>query len=186
MEILAASLDGPLLIEPVVHGDERGFFIEAYRADVLGEAGIDLEFVQDNHSRSRRGVVRGMHFQPGQAKLVRCVRGEILDVVVDIRVGSPTFGRWEAFELGDGNHRQVFVPDGFAHGLCVLSEVADVVYKVSSYYDPTTEGGFRYDDPEVGIEWPSGLELSVSDRDRAAPTLGKLAASLPFRYSQAA
>jgi dTDP-4-dehydrorhamnose 3,5-epimerase len=186
VRVLAASLDGPRLFEPVVHGDERGFFLEAYRADVLGEAGIDLEFVQDNHSRSRRGIVRGMHFQPGQAKLVGCVRGEILDVVADIRLGSPTFGRWEAFELNDTNHRQAFVPDGFAHGFCVLSDVADVTYKVSSYYDATTEAGFRYDDPQVGIEWPTALELLVSARDRTAPLLAELAASLPFRYSHAA
>jgi len=183
--VLPTSLDGPVVVEPVVHGDERGFFVETYRADVLGDAGIDLEFVQDNHSRSRQGIVRGMHFQPGQAKLVRCVRGEILDVVADIRLGSPTFGRWEAFELGDTNHRQVLVPDGFAHGFCVLSQVADVAYKVSSYYDQATEGGFRFDDPEVGIEWPTTLELSVSDRDRAAPALAEIARSLPFHYSQA-
>ena len=186
VRVLSASLDGPRLIEPVVHGDERGFFLETYRADVLSEMGIDLEFVQDNHSRSGQGIVRGMHFQPGQAKLVRCVRGEILDVVVDIRRGSPTFGRWEAFELNDTNHRQALVPDGFAHGFCVLSDVADVTYKVSSYYDATTEGGFRYDDPAVGIEWPTTLELTVSARDRAAPLLVELAASLPFRDSQAA
>jgi dTDP-4-dehydrorhamnose 3,5-epimerase len=186
MRVLPSSLDGPVVIEPVVHGDDRGFFLEAYRADVLGSAGVDLEFVQDNHSRSHRGIVRGMHFQPGQAKLVRCVRGEILDVIADIRLGSPTFGRWEAFELSDANHRQVLVPDGFAHGFCVLSDLADVTYKVSSYYDATTESGFRFDDPEVGIQWPTTLELSVSARDRGAPALTELAASLPFRYSQAA
>jgi dTDP-4-dehydrorhamnose 3,5-epimerase len=183
VQVLPTSLDGPIVLEPVVHGDERGFFVETYRADVLGEAGVDLEFVQDNHSRSRRGIVRGMHFQPGQAKLVRCARGEILDVVVDIRVGSPTFGGWESIELSDANHRQLLVPEGFAHGFCVLSEVADVTYKVSSYYDPATEGGFRFDDPAVGIQWPTTLELCVSARDRAAPTLAELAASLPFRYS---
>jgi dTDP-4-dehydrorhamnose 3,5-epimerase len=174
------------LIEPVVHGDERGFFVETYRADVLAEAGIDLEFVQDNHSRSRRGVIRGMHFQPGQSKLIRCARGQILDVVADIRIGSPTFGRWEAFELTDVSHRQLLVPDGFAHGFCVLSEVADVVYKVSTYYDATIEGGFRFDDPEVGVEWPDSLEPSVSVRDRNAPRLSELAASLRFRYSPVA
>lgn len=183
--MLPTSLDGPVVVEPVVHGDERGFFLETYRADMLSEAGFDLQFVQDNHSRSRQGIVRGMHFQPGQAKLVRCVRGEILDVVTDIRLGSPTFGRWEAFELSDTNHRQALVPDGFAHGFCVLSDVADVTYKVSSYYDRTTEGGFRYDDPEVGIQWPTTLELSVSARDLAAPALSELAASLPYRYSEA-
>ena len=186
MRVLSTTLDGPLLIEPVVHGDERGFFLETYRADVLGQSGIALEFVQDNHSRSRQGIVRGMHFQPGQAKLVRCVRGEILDVVTDIRLGSPTFGRWEAFELNDTNHRQALVPDGFAHGFCVISDLADVTYKVSSYYDATNEGGFRYDDPEVGIEWPTTPELSVSARDRAAPLLAELTSSLPFRYSNAA
>lgn len=184
--MLPTSLDGPRLIEPVVHGDERGFFLETYRADVLAAAGIELELVQDNHSRSRQGIVRGMHFQPGQWKLIRCVRGEILDVVADIRVGSPTFGRWESFSLSDANHRQLLVPDGFAHGFCVLSDVADVVYKVSSYYDPTSEGGFRFDDPAVGIQWPAGLQLSSSARDQTAPLLSELADALPFRYSEAA
>ena len=183
VRVVATSLDGPVVIEPIVHGDERGFFLETYRADVLGDAGIELEFVQDNHSRSGQGIVRGMHFQPGQSKLVRCVRGKILDVLVDIRVGSPTFGRWEAFELSDANHRQVLIPDGFAHGFCVSSDVADVAYKVSSYYDEVAEGGFRFDDPGVGIQWPAALELSASARDRTAPTLAEIAPSLPFRYS---
>lgn len=186
MKVLPASIAGPVVIEPVVHGDERGFFLETFRADVLADAGIELSFVQDNHSRSRRGIVRGMHFQPGQAKLVRCARGEILDVVVDIRAGSPTFGRWEGFELSDVNHRQVFVPDGFAHGFCVVSELADVAYKVSTYYDPGAEGGFRFDDPEVGIRWPAGLELIVSTRDREAPLLSELAASVSSGDSRAA
>ena len=167
-------LEGPLLIEPVVHGDARGFFLETYRRERLAELGVHEEFVQDNHSRSARGVLRGMHFQPGQAKLVRCARGAILDVVVDIRPGSPSFGRWEGVELDDEGHRQLYVPDGFAHGFCVLSEVADVVYKVSTYYDPARESGFRFDDPEVGIEWPAGLELIVSERDRGAPPLAEL------------
>ena len=120
----------------------------------FAELGIDEAFVQDNHSRSRRGVVRGMHFQPGQAKLIRCVRGAILDVIVDIRRGSPQFGQWEAFGLDDAEHHQLYIPDGFAHGFCVLSEIADVAYKVSTYYDPELESGFAYDDPEVAIEWP--------------------------------
>ncbi len=121
-----------------------------------------------------------MHFQPGQAKLVRCVRGAILDVLVDIRPGSPQFGQWEGFALDDVDHRQLYVPDGFAHGFCVLSDVADVTYKISSYYDPATEGGFAYDDPAVGIEWPA-LEggLIASERDRRAPTLAELRPSLP-------
>ena len=174
MRRLETRLEGPVLIEPVSHGDARGFFQETYRKGVFAELGVLDEFIQDNHSRSRRGVLRGMHFQPGQAKLVRSVRGAILDVVVDIRPGSPSFGSWEAFALDDETHHQLYVPDGFAHGFCVTSEVADVVYKVSTYYDPAVESGFRYDDPEVGIEWPSGLELQVSERDRGAPTLGEL------------
>jgi dTDP-4-dehydrorhamnose 3,5-epimerase len=171
---LATRLEGPILLAPVVHGDERGFFQETYRRNLFAELGIHDEWVQDNHSRSRRGVVRGMHFQPGMAKLLRCPRGAILDVLVDIRSGSPTFGRWEAFELNDETHLQLYAPDGFAHGFCVLSEVADVVYKVSTYYDPAAESGFRFDDPDVGIEWPSGLELETSARDREAPLLREL------------
>jgi dTDP-4-dehydrorhamnose 3,5-epimerase len=167
-------LDGPILIEPVVHGDARGFFQETYRKAVFADLGVHDEFVQDNHSRSRLGVLRGMHFQPGQSKLVRCARGSIVDVAVDIRPGSDSFGEWEAFPLDDESHHQLYVPDGFAHGFCVTSELADVVYKVSTYYDPDAESGFRYDDPEVGIEWPSGIELQVSDRDRGAPLLSEL------------
>jgi len=178
MQTLPMQLDGPVLFAPTVHGDERGFFVETFRASALADLGIDCAFVQDNHSRSRRGVVRGMHFQPGQAKLVRCARGAILDVLVDIRRDSPQFGRWEAFELNDVEHRQLYVPDGFAHGFCVLSELADVTYKVSSYYDPSAESGFSYADPEVGIEWPDADSLTGSERDRAAPTLAALAPSL--------
>jgi dTDP-4-dehydrorhamnose 3,5-epimerase len=181
--VTETALDGVLLIEPVVHGDERGFFLESFRVDTLAEAGVELEFVQDNHSRSRHGIVRGMHFQLGQAKLVRAVRGAILDVACDIRSGSPTFGQWVAYRLDDENHRQLLVPSGFAHGFCVLSEVADVVYKTSAYYDPSAEGGFRFDDPDVGIDWPGGAErLVASQRDRDAATLGQIADSLPFKY----
>jgi dTDP-4-dehydrorhamnose 3,5-epimerase len=179
---LETRLEGPVLIEPLVHGDSRGFFSESYRRNLLAELGVPDEFVQDNQSRSRRGVLRGMHFQRGMAKLVRCARGSVLDVVADVRRGSPSFGRWEAFELDDENGRQVYVPDGFAHGFCVTSEVADVLYKCSAYYDPRLEGGFRYDDPDVGIDWPE-LELTVSDRDREAPTLREIADSLPVTYA---
>lgn len=176
MRIVASKLDGPLLLEPQVFGDERGFFLESFRADVLERIDPFLSFVQDNHSRSREAVVRGMHFQSGQAKLVRCARGAIFDVVVDIRPGSSTFGRWEGYRLDDEDHRQLFVPAGFAHGFCVLSPAADVTYKVSSYYDPTTERGFRYDDHEVGIDWPLPADrLVASARDRDAPTLAELA-----------
>jgi dTDP-4-dehydrorhamnose 3,5-epimerase len=168
---LETRLSGPVLIEAVVHGDARGFFQETYRRDVFAELGIVDDFVQDNHSRSRHGIVRGMHFQPGMAKLIRCVRGSILDVLVDIRPDSATFGEWEGFELSDENHLQLYCPDGFGHGFCVLSDVADVVYGCSDYYDPERESGFAYDDPEVGIEWPRGLALSPSARDKAAPSL---------------
>jgi dTDP-4-dehydrorhamnose 3,5-epimerase len=183
VRVTRTSIDGPLLIEPVVHGDERGFFVETFREDALEQAGVEPRFVQDNHSRSGRGIVRGMHFQPGQVKLVRCVRGTIVDVLVDIRVGSPTFGQWESFTLSDENHHQVLCPNGFAHGFCVLSDLADVAYKVSAYYDPAMESGFRFDDPAVGIEWPlPAAELIASARDQQAPTLAEIAGQVPFKY----
>jgi dTDP-4-dehydrorhamnose 3,5-epimerase len=179
MKKLPTSLDGPLLLEPVVHGDARGFLQETFREEVLAGLGIAEGWVQDNHSRSARGVLRGLHFQlgPGQAKLVRCARGAVLDVAVDIRPQSPTFGQWEAHVLDDERHLQFFIPVGFAHGFCVLSEWADVLYKCSSYYDPALERAIAYDDPELGIEWPA-LDLVVSDRDRAAPRLAELAGEL--------
>lgn len=183
MRTLQTTLSGPLLLAPTVHGDERGFFLESYRRSMLAELGVGEEFVQDNHSRSRRGVVRGMHFQPGQAKLVRCPRGAIFDVLVDIRVGSPSFGEWEGFRLDDADHHQLYVPDGFAHGFCVLSETADVSYKVSTYYDPEIESGFSYADPDVAIEWPDAPSLVGSERDRDAPTLAQRKDSLPFVYA---
>ena len=183
MRTLQTTLSGPLLLAPTVHGDERGFFLESYRRSTLAELGVDEEFVQDNHSRSRRGVVRGMHFQPGQAKLVRCARGAIFDVLVDIRVGSPSYGEWEGFRLDDADHHQLYVPDGFAHGFCVLSETADVSYKVSTYYDPENESGFSYADPDVAIEWPDAPSLIGSARDRDAPTLAQRKDSLPFVYA---
>lgn len=171
-----------MLLQPIVHGDRRGFFIETYRRSALAGLGIVDEFVQDNHSRSRGGVVRGMHFQPGMAKLVRCARGVIYDVVVDLRRGSPTFGEWEGMELSDTNHQQFYCPDGFAHGFCVLSDVADVVYMTSAYYDPKRESGFAYNDPAVAIEWPAGVQLAASERDSHAPALAEIADTLPFRY----
>lgn len=184
MRRLETRLEGPLLMEPAVHGDRRGFFLESYRRETMAELGVDLDFVQDNHSRSVRGVLRGMHFQVGggQAKLVRCARGSILDVLVDLRRGSPTFGGWEAHELTDENGHQVFAPVGFAHGFCVTSDVADVAYKCSSYYDPEIERGIAYDDPEVGIEWPGEIELLASERDRTAPRLSEIIDQLPFTY----
>ncbi len=182
MRLVPTRLPGLVLLEPQVFGDHRGFFAETFRADAWREAGVDVDFVQDNHSRSRRGTLRGMHFQtdPGQAKLVRCARGAIVDVVVDLRRASPTFGEWEAFELDDETMRQLFVPVGFAHGFCVTSDVADVAYKCSSYYDGATEAGIAYDDPEVGIVWPAGVDPIVSERDAGAPRLADVAGTLPF------
>ena len=185
MRSLPTKLTGPILLAPTVHGDERGFFLESYRRSALADLGVEDQFVQDNHSRSREGVVRGMHFQVGQAKLVRCVRGAIFDVIVDIRSGSPQFGEWEAFRLDDAVHHQLYVPDGFAHGFCVLSELADVTYKVSTYYDAAAESGFSYADPDVAIDWPDPEHLVGSERDRGAPTLAQRRDSLPFTYVDA-
>src|SRR3954454_10228405 len=182
MRGLPTRLDGPVLLEPAVHGDARGFFVESYRANVWAQHGVGDTFVQDNHSRSGRGVLRGMHFSvgAGQAKLVRCARGRILDVVVDLRRASPTYGEWEGHELDDGLARQLYVPIGFAHGFCVTSEIADVTYKCSTYYDGAVERGFRYDDPAVDIAWPADIALLVSQRDAQAPTLYEIAGELPF------
>ena len=185
MKRLETRLEGPILIEPKVLGDERGFFCETYRRSMYSELGIPEEMVQDNHSRSGRGIVRGMHFQigAGAAKLVRCARGAIVDVMVDIRRGSPTFGEWEAFELTEENMRSVYCPIGFAHGFCVISDVADVMYKQSQYYNDATERGIAYNDPEVGIEWPLPVsELIPSARDASAPRLSEIADELPFVY----
>jgi dTDP-4-dehydrorhamnose 3,5-epimerase len=185
MKRLETRLDGPILVEPLVHGDHRGFFHETYRKNVYAELGIHDDFVQDNHSRSSKGIVRGMHFQvgDGMAKLVRCGFGAVVDVVVDLRRGSPTFGEWEAFELNDENLHQLYCPIGFAHGFCVTSDAADVMYKCSGYYDESIERGIKYDDPEIGIEWPD-VELIPSDRDASAPRLSEIADELPFRYQQ--
>jgi dTDP-4-dehydrorhamnose 3,5-epimerase len=184
---LATELDGPRLIEPRVIGDERGFFCETYRRSTFKELGIPEEMVQDNHSRSKRGIVRGMHFQigAGAAKLVRVARGAIFDVVVDIRRGSPTFGEWEGFELTDQNMHAVYCPVGFAHGFCVISEVADVMYKQSNYYADERERGIAYNDPDIGIEWPLPVEqLIASERDSRAPRLAEIADELPFEHSR--
>lgn len=182
MRRLDTRLEGPILLAPDVHGDARGFFQETYRANVWAEHGVGETFVQDNHSRSRQGVLRGMHFAigDGQAKLVRCARGRILDVVVDLRRASPTFGEWEGVELDDELHSQLYIPVGFAHGFCVLSEIADVTYKCSAYYRGDVERGFCYDDPEVAIAWPRDMALLVSNRDMRAPALSEIADGLPF------
>jgi dTDP-4-dehydrorhamnose 3,5-epimerase len=182
---LPTRLDGPILLESRVIGDERGFFCETFRADAYAALGVEVGFVQDNHSRSTRGVLRGMHFAvgAGQAKLVRVARGAIFDVVVDLRRGSPTFGEWEGHDLDDVHGRQLFVPVGFAHGFVVRSEVADVVYKCSAYYDGALERTLSYSDPAIGIEWPADEPL-VSARDREAPLLAEIADDLPFAYRE--
>ncbi|MGK2954883.1 MAG: dTDP-4-dehydrorhamnose 3,5-epimerase [Solirubrobacterales bacterium] len=178
---IETKLDGIVLVEPDVHGDERGFFVETFSLDSWNEIGVDADFVQHNHSRSGKGTLRGLHFQtsPGQAKLVRCPRGAIFDAAVDLRRGSPTYGQWEGYVLDDEKHRQLYVPVGFAHGFCVLSDLADVAYLVSSLYDPATEAGIRWNDPEVGVEWPVEEPL-LSQRDIDAPLLSEIAADLPF------
>ena len=187
MLVRTTQMKGPVLVEPVVHGDDRGFFVETYRKSEMLKLGLPagLEFVQENHSRSRRGVVRGMHMQlgSGMAKLVRCARGAIVDVIVDVRRGSPTHGTWEAFELTDDNQHQLLVPVGFAHGFCVVSDVADVIYKQTTYYNSELERGIAYNDPDVGISWPlPDAELIVSHRDANAPLLREIAGQLDFAY----
>lgn len=183
MKTFPTRIAGLVHLAPTVHGDDRGFFVETLRREQLAAVGIDIDFVQHNHSRSAHGVLRGMHFSvgDGQAKLVRCARGRILDVVVDVRHGSPTFGEWESFSLDDVEHDQLFVPVGFAHGFVVLSEIADVIYLCSSYYDGSVERGFAWDDPDVAIEWPD-VPIQVSDRDQAAPRLRDIAAEIPFSW----
>lgn len=178
MKVIATELPGILLLEPQVFGDARGFFMETWQAARYREAGMPERFVQDNHSRSRRGVLRGLHYQltQPQGKLVWVTRGAVFDVGVDIRRGSPNFGRWYGCVLDDLNHRQLYIPPGFAHGFCVLSEEADFFYKCTDYYHPSSERGIAWDDPEIGIAWPlrDGIALSAKDQRN-----GPLAAQRP-------
>lgn len=175
---LPTELDDLVLIEPTVHGDERGFLVETFRKNALAELGVEVEFVQDNHSRSQGPVLRGIHLQRGQAKLVRCPRGRVWDVAVDLRPDSPTYKRWEGHELDGERHRQLFIPAGFGHGFCLLSDEADVLYRLSAYYDPELETGVAWNDPELGIEWPI-TDPVISERDRDAPRLADVATTLP-------
>jgi len=172
MKIFETLLPGVLLLEPRVFDDERGFFLETWNAARYRDAGLPVDFVQANHARSRRGVLRGLHFQlvRPQAKLVFAINGEILDVAVDVRRGSKTFGRWVGVSLSGENHCQLFVPAGFAHGYCVVSESADVSYLCSDSYWPAGDCGVRWDDPAIGIAWPPGQKF-LSARDRALPLL---------------
>jgi dTDP-4-dehydrorhamnose 3,5-epimerase len=171
-----------LLIEPALFSDDRGFFMETYHLDRFRDAGIAETFVQDNHSRSARGVLRGLHYQEpnGQGKLVRCTRGALFDVAVDIRTGSPDFGRWFGTELTEENRLMLWIPPGFAHGFCALTDVADLVYKCTALYDAAADRSIAWNDPEIGIEWPLSTPR-LSPKDAAAPTL-RTAPTLP-RYA---
>lgn len=176
MKVTPTDLAGVVLIEPKVHGDERGFFVETFQAQrYLELAGISATFVQDNHSRSRRGVLRGLHLQKArpQGKLVRVARGEVFDVAADVDPASPTFGRWTGAVLSDDNQHQLWIPPGYAHGYLVLSEVADFEYKCTDYYDPKSEAGVVWNDPQLGIDWPIA-EPTLSPKDRGLPTLAEL------------
>lgn len=188
MDVIDLPLAGLKMVRPKVFPDDRGFFLESFRVDVLSAAGVRVDFVQDNHSRSVKNTIRGLHFQtasersPGQAKLVRVAAGRILDVAVDLRRESPSFGKWHGEILDDVTHAELFVPVGFAHGFCVLSDVADVLYKVTAVYDPLTETGFAFDDPEVGVSWPIARgDALLSRRDMAAKSFRDVAhASAPL------
>ncbi len=183
MRLVETSLPGVLLVEPRVFRDERGFFLEVWNAGTFAAQGLNVAFVQDNHSLSQHGTLRGLHVQlpRSQGKLVRCTEGAIFDVAVDIRRGSPTFGRWCAVELTAENFRQLWVPPDFAHGFCVLSPQAQVQYKCTELYDPPGELSIAWDDPDIGIEWPLDAPL-LSPKDRAARRLAELADRLP-RYA---
>jgi len=185
MNIETTDLPGVLIITPRVFQDARGFFFESYNFDQFRARGIDAVFVQDNHSQSACGTLRGLHFQlppMAQDKLVRCARGAIWDVAVDIRVGSPAFGRWVGVELSAGNFRQLYVPAGFAHGFCVLSDEAEVLYKTSAVYSRACEQGIAWDDQQLAIAWPVTAPL-LSDRDCKAPSLADYLAGTPFVYA---
>lgn len=175
MKVTPTAIPEVLVIEPKVFGDARGFFFESFNGKAFDEAvGRHVEFVQDNHSRSARGVLRGLHYQiqQPQGKLVRCVRGAVFDVAVDIRRSSPTFGQWVGEELSEDNHKQLWVPAGFAHGFLVLTETAEFLYKTTDYYAPAHERAIRWDDPSLAIAWPElGAAFTLSDKDRAASTL---------------
>ena len=176
MQVTKTAIEGVLLLEPKVFGDERGFFMESHSDRSFALAtGLDVRFVQDNHSRSARGVLRGLHYQHGdaaQGKLVRVVQGAVFDVAVDIRVGSPTFGRWVGMELSEANRRQLWIAPGLAHGFFVTSESADFLYKTTTYYAPATERAVRWDDPTLAVAWPDvGIAPIVSPKDAAAPDL---------------
>jgi len=170
------SIEGLAIIEPAVYGDERGYFMETYNYRDFAAAGFDMTFVQDNQSRSKKGVLRGLHYQKKnpQGKLVRVISGEVFDVAVDLRKGSVTFGKWFGVTLNEENKKQLYIPEGFAHGFLVLSETAEFVYKCTRFYDPEDEGGLLWNDPEIGIEWPEMKYITLNDRDKNNPLLKKI------------
>lgn len=177
MKVTETKLPGVLIIEPRVFGDERGFFMETFQQERYREIGIDQPFVQDNHSRSSRGVLRGLHYQKShpQGKLVSCSRGAVFDVAVDINPESPTFTQYVGVELNDENHAQLWIPPGYAHGFCVLSDIADFQYKCTDFYHPEDEGGVAWNDPEIGIEWPDmGVPPILSTKDQQNSVLRHL------------
>ena len=172
MKIINTEVKDLYIIEPKVYGDHRGWFMETWSRRSFEEAGLYYTFVQDNHSKSTRGVLRGLHFQRQhtQGKLVRVLRGRVFDVGVDVRPGSPTFGQWAGVELSEENHRQLYVPQGFAHGFAVLSDEAEFVYKCTDFYHPESEGGILWNDPDIGIQWPDfGSQPNLSGKDAALP-----------------
>ena len=187
IHVQPTSIKDLYIIEPQVFGDSRGYFMESYSEQDFKAAGLSMRFVQDNESRSKRGVLRGLHFQTQhtQGKLVRVVEGEVFDVAVDLREGSPTFGKWEGVLLSAENKRQFYVPEGFAHGFLVLSEVATFQYKCTDYYAPEYDGGIKWDDPDIGIEWPlEGIEeVSLSEKDQKQPSFKQFKSGVnPFQY----
>lgn len=176
MKVIQTAIPDLLILEPKVFGDTRGFFMESFNARSFQEAtGLNVDFVQDNHSRSAKGVLRGLHYQIQQAqgKLVRVVRGSVFDVAVDLRKGSPTFGKWEGVELSEENNRQFWIPPGFAHGFLVTSESADFLYKTTDYYAPEHERSLAWNDPDVGVEWPLDGEPLLSAKDLAGKRLAE-------------
>jgi dTDP-4-dehydrorhamnose 3,5-epimerase len=181
VKLTPTALPGVLLVEPTVFRDERGFFLEVFHAGKFAAQGLDVAFVQDNHSLSRQGTLRGLHVQlpKSQGKLVRCTRGAVFDVAVDIRRGSPTFAGWFGIELSADNFRQLWVPPDFAHGFCVLSESAEIEYKCTELYDPAADVAIAWDDPAIGIAWPVG-EPVLSPKDAAAKRLAELGDRLPL------
>jgi dTDP-4-dehydrorhamnose 3,5-epimerase len=185
IKVTPTDLEGVLLIEPEYFQDQRGFFFESYNRERYAAHGIDKVFVQDNHSRSSRGVLRGFHYQDATApqwRLVRCTAGKIMDVVVDLRVGSPTFGRWLAFNLTGDNKHQILIPPEFAHGFYTLSEAAEVQYKCSGFYTPSAEASLAWDDPDVAVAWPNRQPI-LSQRDQNGPSLKDYLKAPAFHYA---